>query len=41
MLVPDWAKSDHPEDPSKMSVAVDQPWLASHIEWTWEQYQQL
>jgi ABC-type Fe3+ transport system substrate-binding protein len=40
-LVPDWAKSYYPEDPSTMSVAVDQPWLASHIEWTWEQYQQL
>jgi hypothetical protein len=40
-LVPDWAKPYYPEDPSTMSVAVDQPWLASHIEWTWEQYQQL
>lgn len=40
-LVPDWAKPYYPEDPSAMGVTVDNPWLASHIEWTWEQYQQL
>lgn len=40
-LVPEWAKPYYPDDPTSLIVQVDHPWLASHVEWAWEQYQQL
>jgi ABC-type Fe3+ transport system substrate-binding protein len=40
-LVPDWSKPFYPDDPGALIVPVDFPFFAKHIEWAWEQYQQL
>ena len=40
-LIPDWAKSYHPEDPGSLIVKVDWPWYNQHAEWISKSYERI
>jgi ABC-type Fe3+ transport system substrate-binding protein len=40
-LIPDWAKSYHPEDPGSLIVTVDWPWYNQNAEWISKTYEKI
>jgi ABC-type Fe3+ transport system substrate-binding protein len=40
-LIPDWAKSYHPEDPGSLVLTVDWPWYNQNAEWISKSYEKI